>query len=430
MACPILLKAMPFLPFRPCRELLALSLLALLPAVAIPAPLPQRAYIWQRAWTPGLLGALTEGARDFTALDVLSAEIAWKGATPNLHRIAVNWPALHASERPIGLVVRIGRNATAWDGHAAATRMVVDVCGEVMAEARRQGIEPAELQLDFDAATGRLDAYRSLLQTIRREVRPPKLVITTLPDWLRSPAFATLVAETDSYVLQVHSLEKPRTIEDDFALCDPVKAMGWIGQAAQLGRRFRIALPSYGYRLVFDASGKFAALEAEGPSQEWPAGFQRRAVGADTAEIAHCVQLLLASPPRGCEGLAWFRFPTAGDELAWSWPTLRSVMQGRIPLARLVLQATPGATGAHDLILANSGDDAAEPGAFRVRWHEARLLASDALGGWQFERTGPDTLVVRSPQHGSNGSLRPGDALQIGWLRFDRAVELRTEALP
>ena len=300
----------------------------------------------------------------------------------------------------------------------------------MLTEAHRRGIEPVELQLDFDAATSRLDVYRALLQAVRREVRPPKLVITTLPDWLRSPAFAALVAETDSYVLQVHSLEKPGTIDDDFTLCDPAKAMAWIERAAQLGHPFRVALPSYGYRLVFDAAGKFTALEAEGPTQKWPEGFSRRAVIADATEIAHCVQLLLATPPRGCEGLAWFRFPTADDELAWAWPTLRSVMQGRIPPARLVLQGMPAVNGTLDLILANTGETNAEPVAFRVTWQDARLLAADALAGWQLEREGPTTLIVRPPPHGSNGSLRPGDTLQVAWLRFDRVAELRSEQLP
>ncbi len=425
------MKAILFFPAWLRPGFCLLGVLALSNCVrAASAVLPQRAYVWQRAWSASFQRSIANDAGEFAALDVLVVEIAWRNSGPDVQRIAVAWSALQESRRPVGLVVRIGPNSGSWATEAEATRTVIDVCQGALSEARRRGIEPVELQLDFDAATARLDAYRALLQAVRREVRPPKLVITALPDWLRSPAFAALIAETDSYVLQVHSLEKPGTIDEAYMLCDPTKAMGWIERVARLDHPFRVALPSYGYRLIFDATGKFAALEAEGPAKTWPAGFQRRLAIAEPADIAHCVQLLLASLPRGCEGLVWFRFPTADDELAWSWPTLRSVMQGRAPQAQLVLQSTPLPGGACDLTLANTGEAGAEPAAFRVTWQGARLLAADALAGWQLERQGPNALIVKPPPHGSNGLLRPGDTLRVGWLRLDRPAELQTARLP
>lgn len=420
-----------FLPawLRPGFWLAGLLSLGCTLSAATDAP-PQRAYVWQRAWTPALQRSLASEAEAFAALDVLVAEISWKNSTADIHRVAVSWPALQASHRPVGMVVRIGPNATDWATDAEPTRTVIATCRDALAEARRQGIEPVELQLDFDAATARLEAYRTLLQAVRREVRPPKLVITTLPTWLGSPAFAGLVAETDGYVLQVHSLEKPRRIDDAYALFDAAKTRDWIARASRLAHPFRVALPAYGYRLVFDPAGNFAALEAEATPKNWPAGYQRRLAVADPAEIAQCVQLLLAAPPAACAGLAWFRFPTAADELAWAWPTLRSVMLGRPAAAQLVLQSTPTTGGAQDLILANTGETNAEPVAFRVTWRDARLLAADGLAGWQLEREGANTLVVRPPPHGSNGSLRPGDSLQVAWLRFDRTELVSTTALP
>lgn len=365
----------------PVRWLISvlLTVLSLVPAAT---GMEQRIYVWQRAWTPAVRQAVATESASFAALDVLAAEISWREGKADLHAVTIHWPSLRTAARPVGLVVRVGPRSGDWAPDSPATAAVVAACREVLADARRNGIEPVELQLDFDAATARLAAYRLLLETVRREVEPPRLVITTLPDWLRSPEFAALVAAADCYVLQVHSLEKPRAIDDPYTLCDPAQAARWIAQASALGRPFRVALPSYGYRLIFDDTGKFHALEAEGTPRSWPPGYAQRLALADPAEIAECVQLLLASPPRACEGLVWFRFPMAGDELAWSRPTLRAVMQGRPPERRLALEVIFHPSETSDLELANSGEASVEPTAFRVEWRDARLLAADALAGW------------------------------------------------
>jgi hypothetical protein len=128
--------------------------------------------------------------------------------------------------------------------------------------------------------------------------------------------------------------------------------------------------------------------------------------------------------------LVWFRFPTADDELAWSWPTLRAVMQGRVPAARLVLQTALAPGGTYDLTLANLGETQAEPRAFRVTWHGARLLLADGLAGWQLTRSGPESLVVKPPPHDSNGVLRPGESRPVGWLRLDHPVAVEATSEP
>lgn len=206
--------------------------------------LPQRIYVWQRAWNPAFQQSVAADAGDFAALDVLVAEVSWRNSKPEIHRLAVHWPSLQASLRPIGMVVRIGPYAGTWAADTVVTHSIVELCQSVLAEAHHQGIEPVELQLDFDAATARLTAYRTLLQVIRRTVRPPRLVITALPDWLHSPVFPELIAETDCYVLQVHALEKPRLVNDPYTLCDQVQVSKWVERAAGLNRPFRIALPA------------------------------------------------------------------------------------------------------------------------------------------------------------------------------------------
>jgi hypothetical protein len=384
----------------------------------------QRVYVWQRSWSPALRQALAETAPAFSAFDVLAAEISWPAATAVTARLAPDWSALPAGHRPVGVVVRVGPYRGPWAAGSASTRAVVEASRAALADARQHGIEPGELQLDFDAPTARLGTYQELVRIVRAEIRPPRLVITALPDWLRSPDFAALVAATDCYVLQVHSLEKPGRIDDAFTLCDPGLTAGWIERAARLGHPFRIALPAYGYRLVFDAAGRFAALEAEGPARRWPEGYTTRLAVADPAELADLVQQLLATPPAACEGIEWFRFPTEDDELAWSWPTLRAVMQGHRPRAQLTLVAAARPDGNIDLSETNQGSASAAPAAMRVEWHGARLIAADGIAGWRLERRGPAALIVRPPAAGSNGLLRPGAAVTVGWLRLDGPASL------
>lgn len=400
------------------------ALCALLSATALAAALPQRAYVWQRAWTPTVRTAVAETGRNFAALDVLAAEISWRNGQAATMSVAPDWAALRSHAHAVALVVRVGPTAATWAPDSPATHAIVAACTQALARAHAAGVEPTELQLDFDAATARLAPYREMLQLVRREVRPPRLVITTLPAWMGSPDFAALIAETDGFVLQVHSLEKPASRDAAFTLCDPAKARAWIERAAAFGRPFRVALPAYGYRLAFDAVGKFTALEAEGEPRDWPAGFTTRVVLADAAEISALVQQLLASPPPHCEGIAWFRFPTAGDELAWSWPTLRAVMLGRAPRAQLTLVAQSVAGGTLELLETNQGDASAEPAAFRLEWRDARALATDGLAGWRVERDGAHAIIVRPPPHDTNGLLRPGESLRVGWLRLDRPAAM------
>ncbi|HWN42100.1 MAG TPA: hypothetical protein VNW71_07740, partial [Thermoanaerobaculia bacterium] len=58
------------------RAFLALAFLALAcqPRERAAGPLPQEAYVWQRAWTPAVREAVSQ-ASDFAGLTVLAAEI-------------------------------------------------------------------------------------------------------------------------------------------------------------------------------------------------------------------------------------------------------------------------------------------------------------------------------------------------------------------
>ena len=299
-----------------------------------------------------------------------------------------------------------------------------------MADAAKHGIKAAELQIDFDAATARLRNYAQLLRAVRRGLGPTRVVITVLPAWLSSPAFRELVDVVDSYVLQVHSLEKPKSFDQSFSLCTADQSMQWIRAATAIGRLFRVALPTYGYRVAFASNGSFLGLQAEGPVRAWPRGTRLRDVWAEPSEIARIVNTVTKERPARCEGLSWFRLPSDEDELAWRWPTMREVMQGKIPKAELKVTAVRNREGAHDLVLRNEGTDRGKASAVCLRWSRSKLVASDMIDGWLLIRKGGGEVLLQPPAGGEAVSIKPGVTANIGWLRFDSEVEITVSANP
>jgi len=388
-----------------------------------PVALAQRAYVWQRVWSPALCQSVEAHGGEFAALDIFAAEISFQASQAVVYAEA-NWSVLIKTKRAIGLVIRIGSCRSDFSDGSPETRLVLSVCKRAVENATKQCVPVAELQIDYDAATSRLKDYAQLLRVLRRELGSTRIVITVLPAWLGSPVFRELVGIVDGYVLQVHSLTKPASFDHMGSLCESGQSIRWIRTAETIGRPFRVALPTYGYRVAFASSGKFVGLQAEGPARVWPTGTRLRELWTEPAEVVRIVDLLAQERPAHCEGLSWFRLPSDEDEFAWRWPTLREVMQGKVPLAKLQVTAERNRDGAYDLVLRNTGTGRGKAGAVRLRWSQAKLIASDMIIGWQMSRENGGTVVLRPPGEKVETLLQPGETARIGWLRFDSEVEL------
>ncbi len=409
-------------------------------------PLSQDAYIWQRTWTPGVAQAAGELSDCFEELCVLGAEVSFTGGRPQVARTAIDWERLQpdlpatrpepggASARPpsssrgrIGLALRIGPFSGPFHSDDEVARLLGGLAEQLVAEARSAGVEPAELQIDFDAAESKLAGYREWVQAIRRRVGPVPVVITALPSWLGRSAFGDLIAAADGYVLQVHSLERPSGPDAPMELCDPDRARAWVEQAARFGRPFRVALPTYCYLVAFDADGQFLGLSAEGPTPDWPTDAQLRLLRADPARMAELVRGWTADRPSMLQGLIWYRLPVADDRMNWRWPTLAAVMAGRTPQPRLSVEVRRCEEPLFDIDLVNDGDDdALLDVAVDAEWAGAELIAVDAIGGFSSDSS-LDSRVCFSPQFPVSGRmLPPGRRVSVGWIRLDRATEVRT----
>jgi hypothetical protein len=376
------------------------------------APFTHEAYIWQRAWDESVRIAIEQSHTNLTGYIALAAEVSFRTGQPEITRIA-----LHDCGAPVALALRVGPLGT----NTAPANLLADLAGTLVA-----GFSARELQIDFDCAESKLDDYRAWVEVVRRRVAPVPVTITTLPVWLRHPEeFRRLVAATDGFVLQVHSLERPANAAAPLTLCDPDAARQAVATAAKFGKPFRVALPTYGYVVGFNAAGKFLGISAEGPSLTWPVGSTLREVRADPAALATLVREWSAKPVTNLTGIIWYRLPTEKDRLNWHWPTLAAVMAGRAPLPALAVETRRPEAGLVELELVNRGEaDTSGNAVVTARWRGATLLACDALAG--FDKSGSGTNETRFM---GNPRLAPGQRRTIGWLRFKEVKEVECEAV-
>ena len=391
----------------------------------------QEVYVWQRQFTPDVYESVNAAHEKVAAFAVLAAEIGWSGKQPTLFRSPVSYTRLAAARRPIAVVLRIGPySGTFAQGDRVGTYLA-ETAAAILQVAKTEGVNPVELQVDFDCASSKLAGYREWLKALRIAVAPAKLVFTALPDWLMRRDFSALAQAADGYVLQVHSLEKPDGIETHFQLCDPERSWAWIEKAAEVGVPFRVALPTYGYRLAFDPSGKFIALGAEGIAPPWPAGTQVRFVHANADDMARLAVKIAREKPANCRGIIWFRLPVSGDELNWDLITFNALLEGRTPISRLVVETRWTAPGLAEISLVNAGErDEALPDKILARWADGEPPQTmDGLGGYStaFDSFHGETMTLTPRSSLAGKVIAPGRVRKIGWLHFNHETTLFSE---
>lgn len=434
---------------------LAMGLFWMRAAPRTSGPMRHDIYVWQRAWTQPVRDAVAQHGGSFTEIVPLKAEISWKDKKPQLTKVGVDYATLarllptgtdpRQRGASVGIAMRIGpysgpfiapgtpvadpspanSSTQRFDG-PGITRYLTDLAAALVAEARSNHVALSELQIDFDCAESKLDGYRIWVEAIRNRVAPLPVTITALPSWLDAAAFKRLATIATNYVLQVHSVERPKSASAPFTLCDPGLAVRAVERAGRIGIPFRVALPTYGYTLAFEPAGKFLGLSAEGPRPNWPTNVLIREVFSDPVQLSKLVQGWTASRPESLTGVIWYRLPTIVDNFNWRWPTLEAIVASRSLQEKLRCESRRVEAGLMEVSLVNAGDlDISSRLAVEVRWSDARLIASDALR--DFELADRSTSAARFQTRSQPCRLRAGDRLTLGWLRFDRDCEVRCE---
>jgi len=389
-------------------------------------PLPQGAYVWQRSWGEPVTAALRQAAGQAKGFTVLAAEVSWAAGQARVARVPLDYRALRATHRPVGLALRIGPCPGPFDSGGEATALIAGLAREVIAEGRAGGLDPAELQVDFDCAASKLAGYREWAKALRTAAGVVPLTITVLPSWLKERAFPDLARATDGYVLQVHSLALPAGPDVPMSLCDPTAARRWVDEAAEIGVPFRVALPTYSYVAAFGKSGTLIAVSAEGPSRAWDQSVALRVVRSDAAAMARLVQEWQRGRPSLLKGIIWYRLPVEGDHLNWKWQTLATVMAGETPRQELRVEVVHPQPELAEIVLVNAGLTDIPP---RVRvdlaWESGELIGADGLRGYALKMVSPTRAQLDPGHHEEQAGLAPGERWQIGWMRFKEKAEVR-----
>jgi hypothetical protein len=388
--------------------------------------LRREAYVWQRAWTTAVTNTVAIRAPSLDGLVVLQAEVTWTADPPRCARATLDYALLASLRHPVGLALRVGGFAETFAPGDAHTAYLATLAKTLVTEAGAQGLQPSELQLDFDCAESKLASYRVWLKAIRQAVAPLPVHFTALPSWLKRSEFKALAADADGFVLQVHSFEPPRSPDEPLTLCDPQQAMQAVRAASALGRPFRVALPTYGYRAAFTPKGEFLGLSAEGPVPHWPKTARVVEVRADPDALSQLVRHWTQHPVPHLEGLLWYRLPMPDDELNWRWPTLQAVQAGQAPSAavRAVQRRPQPGLVEFELVNEGSGDASALP-TLTIRWQGPGPLAADGLGRYEAVAIGPHHLRF-DPAAGAQ-RLQAGERMAVGWIRFEANPELTVE---
>ena len=402
--------------------------------------LPQQAYLWQRQWTDSVCAAVAEPG-PISGLCVSYAEISGgANSAPVVNRTTgIDWALLAGSARPVGFGVRVhefpGEVNTTREPFPTLRAEIAELCHASCAA----GLRPAEIQVDFDCPTSRLKGFAAWLQALRQAFPQQTFRFTALPAWLRSNDFAPLAEAAGGYILQLHWFPKPDAEGHPPAtLCDPAQAKAAVERAARLGVPFRVALPTYGYRLILDDRSKLLAAAAEESSlrlaQPAPGGSSRTLM-ADPAAMADLIAGWQRRRPSALQGVIWYRLPVAGDRLNWQPRTLWAVMAGRHPQPKLTLKfARESINGPWELRLGNEGEaDAALPAEVTVHCASAPM-AADGVGGFELEQNGGALKeLMFAPRHTQAASARTlpaGRSIAIGWVRLaDRIPAEPMEAL-
>ncbi len=387
--------------------------------------LSQAVYVWQRQWNAAVQAAVREAAGTADGFVALAGEVQWTRGRPHVAKVEVDYAGLKAASKPVGLAIRIGEHAGLFSRDEAGTRFLETFAAQVVAEARGRGLRVAELQIDCDCATSQLADYTFLIGRLKQAVAVP-LVITALPCWLGSAAFAKLARSADGFVLQVHSLEKPQAVGQGLTLCDPIRAAAWVEQAGRLGVPFRVALPTYGYLAAFSGEGRLLGISAEGPARSWGDQARLVAVRADPAGLARLLRDWNAQRTPYLTGVVWYRLPVHGDRLNWQWRTLAALMSGRALIERVTCRVAYPEPPLAEVALVNEGQiDVLPRGTLDLQWSAGRMLGGDGLSGYELERVGEQRARLHYAGSGSARVVGAGEQWPVAWLRFDRKTEVQ-----
>ena len=386
--------------------------------------LSQRAYVWQREWTPAVSEAVKSAdASKLDGLILFGAEIVWNRGKPRPVRCSIDWQAVRSLHKPVSIAMRIAPYAGPFAGDDDIAHTLADTAKSVLTKLKDEHVRCMEFQLDFDCPQKKLANYALWLKTLRKAVSPTRFVITTLPAWLDEPEFVRLFEQADGYVLQVHSIPPSQPAAHAF-VCEPDRARRWVAKAVKLAHPFEVALSTYSAVVGYDEAGKLRGVALDAVQPSWPEGTRTMHLDSDAEALSALANEWRASHSPHLRGIIWYRLPVATDQRNWRTSTFSAVIEGRGLIHQLIARATDGNPA--DLSIVNAGNlDENFTGKVMVRWPDEAPVASDAMRGWSVRMDGQHAEFTRTQPL----RLPPGASRSIGWLRFNQRASLHVEVI-
>lgn len=401
--------------------------------LTLPLPahaLPHQAYVWQRVWRTPLKESIAAYAEQLDGLTCLAAEITPNAQGDVVVFVPLDYALLSSLSAPVTLAVRVGAYPGPFSESAATSQALLRTVETVIHDARKNHLQLAAIEIDFDCATSKLSGYRNWLNQLRGSLQGVPLSITALPTWMSEPdAFAELTQAADHFVLQVHSIQRPMGPGESVELCNPKQALRWVDQANAFWRPFHVALPTYSYELAFDGQGALAQVRGENATAEFNTAWRYERVSADPLELATLVRDLEANMPTFCQGVIWYRLPVDGERLNWDAATWRSVMQGEAPPPLWQTLAVPQPDGSIEIQVRQiSGIATIAPQTVTAKWSAAEAVAWDGQRHYDVELSSTNSLTWR--RTGAASTMRPDETWTLGWVRLNQPANLELTIHP
>ena len=386
-----------------------------------------QAYVWQRSWDVRLKTSIEANASLLDGLTVLIAEISPSEDGGSVVYIPVDFDALRATQKPITFAIRIGGYSGSFDTDQPMTRRLMSEVQSVLEVCSINEFNPAAIEIDFDCATSRLEGYTKWLKELRSVLGDVPLSITTLPTWMNRPkAFKHLVQSTDHFVLQVHSIKRPDTISSQVTLCDPADARRWVTEAGSFGVLFHVALPTYGYRIGFDSSGKLVEVCGENASLIKNPNLRYRVIRAKPVLMSQLVREFHQKRPERCRGIIWYRLPIEKEQFNWDSLTWRTVIAGKVEVSDWHLQSVKQADGSIEIQIKQKSAIAQKPpDQIVVEWNGATAIAWDGQRNYDVNAVTQNSLIWQWPKTMTAPLLPQDTHWTIGWVRMDQIAEIK-----
>jgi len=261
-----------------------------------------------------------------------------------------------------------------------------------------------ELQLDYDAPDRLVEEYATALKKIHALV--PRLSITALPGWSRSPVLHVLESSVDELLPMFYDFEPDPTVAGASALplLVPEKLERSLEEWSHCRIAWRAGLPSFARVTLFDPSGK-----SRGHIREW--NWDDLCFNKSLATLRPTVLGVTVFKARAATRVA--NTPVKADQLlAVRWPD-------RAGLIRVIEQARKA--GARGLVFFRLPDSTAPSG-----WSLRQLGHLEATPHLIFRKTGmpPQLELVNE----SDADLEPRLSSANGQGDLDRGYALEVDA--